>query len=143
MFSYVGCRNPPGEREISRMSVPAAPSQPQDTQALQNEVQRLDGIAGVLLQTGFAVTAGALTIVEVSQLSTRVEAVLVAAAVASVAATLVAAVALAQRPSFSGLAPDTKTLESAYRKKRARCAAALIILSLTIELAAALVGFMS
>jgi hypothetical protein len=125
------------------MSVLATSSPPQDTQALQNEVQRLDGIAGVLLQTGFAVTAGALTIVEVSQLSTRVEAVLVVAAVASVVATLVAAVALAQRPSFGGLAPDVKTLESAYRKKRARCAAALIILSLTIELAAALVGFMS
>jgi hypothetical protein len=111
--------------------------------ALQSEVARLDGIAGVLLQTGLAAIVGAFTVISAVKLSSGVKTVLIVAACTSVIATLCAVVCIAQTPSFNGLTPTTGTLEYVHKRKRRWCNASLIILSATIEAAAALVAILA
>jgi hypothetical protein len=108
--------------------------------ALQSEVQRLDGVAGVLLQTGLLATAGALTVVATVHLPRGIGAILGAAGAICVFPTIVAATALSHEPTFHGLAPDEPQLKLAYERKRTRCRLALISLTLTIELSLGIVG---
>jgi len=115
------------------MAGTTAPPACQDTQALMAEVQRLDGIAGVVLQTGFAVTAAAMAVAATGSVPEEVKYVLITAAAVCVVPTMFAFVAANRDPLFVGPVPDKDDLAAAYAKKKKWCKRAILILALTIE----------
>lgn len=94
----------------------------------------------MLLQIGFAATVAAFTLVVTVQLSTLREVVLIAAGIFSVVATIFAAAALVQPVRFVDLSPDEAQLRKALAAKRWRCNFALLVLSLTVEVAAGIIA---
>ncbi len=106
-------------------------------QALLGDIQRLDNIAGVVAQTGFAVTAVTLTVVATSSLSTFLNWTLGVAGVVCVAPTVMACLSLHLEKSPEGATLTQKALKETHKAKRTRSRAALVILAFTIELGAA------
>jgi hypothetical protein len=106
-------------------------------QALFGEVQRLDAIAGVVAQTGFAATAAALTVAATVNLPDFVKWTLVVAGGVCVAPTVIACISANYDPPLNVASPHHAALRATYAKKKWRCKAALAILAVTIEAAAA------
>jgi hypothetical protein len=106
-------------------------------QVLLGEIQRLDAIAGVVAQTGFAATAAAFTVASTANLPDFVKWTLVVAGGVCVFPTVVACVSANYDPLPNGVThPEKKRLEATYAKKKRRSKAALFVLALTIEAAA-------
>ena len=111
--------------------------------AWQSEILRLEGTAGVLLQTGVAVTAATVTVAATVPVPADVDGVLIATSFFSWIATLLAALSLYYSPSSTELLACNKAkARKKYRLKRLRCRLALWILMLTIEIAILVIATM-
>lgn len=112
-------------------------------EACQSEILRLEGKAGVLLQTGVAVAAATLTIAATVPVPADIDVVLIVTSAFSWLATLLAALSLYYSPSSAELlACNKEKARKTYRKKRRRCQLALWILMLTIEISLLLIAMM-
>ena len=130
-------------RENSSVATTADPdAQPNiEPQTVLSEVQRLDMISGVVVQTGLAVMAAAVTVAATGSVPDEVRTALLAAAGVCLPTTFFACVSLSIDVPLSGLEPLLE-IYAAYRKKRWRCRAALCVLTVTIEIVAAVIGVM-
>ena len=108
-------------------------------EALLGDIQRLDGIAGVVAQTGFAVTAVAVAVVATNNLSAFLSWTLGVVGVVCVIPTVWACMSLYREESVRGATLTREALEETHAAKRKRSRRALVILAFTIEVGAGVI----
>ncbi len=123
----------------SLLSAPPSSYAGVSVETLQGDIQRLDGIAGVVAQTGFAATAVAVAVVATNNLSAFLSWTLGVVGVVCVIPTVVACMSLYLEKSVRGATLTREALEENHAAKRKRSRRALLILALAIEVGAGVI----